>query len=459
MTAMAPAKGKELSFNQISQGRRWFLIILASIGSVLIYAPPYLKAVFYTPLRDALHVTDTELGGVFAAYALTALICYLPSGIIADKVRMRTLSSVGFITTAILTGIYATLPSLALLYVVFVAMGITTIFIWWGVRFKLIRLVVTEDEYPKRIGVSYGIYGLAGMIVTFVAAGLAAVFVANLELGVSIYLWLLAIIILVLGILSWLFIPKFEGEIKTGGGFNLNEFVQALKSPVVWIAAISLFFVYYFYTGVTYTTPYMTDVLGATAMVTTVVAGIRNYGITVISGPIFGYVSSRFKPSMTIVVGSLAFVVVMGALMLLPQSEAMVVIAMVLVIVLGLIANGSFAIVSAQLTEGRVPLSYFGAATGLLSIIGFLPDTFSSIQFGAIMEANKVGTNADGGAIAGVAAYQQIFYWLIGAAVLAAVFSFILRVYVRKNQARLEAAEAVEVPPSDFDEATPSDLS
>ena len=38
------------------------------------------------------------------AYGIAAMICYLPSGIVADKFRMRTLAWVGFIATAVLGG-------------------------------------------------------------------------------------------------------------------------------------------------------------------------------------------------------------------------------------------------------------------------------------------------------------------------------------------------------------------
>ncbi|MDR0784230.1 MAG: MFS transporter, partial [Propionibacteriaceae bacterium] len=258
MAILGPNRNEELTYDQISKGRRWFLLILASIGSSIIYAPAYLKAVFYDPLVKALGVTNEQLGAVFSAYAITALVFYLPSGIIADKVRMRTLSSVGFLSTAVLTAVYALLPNLMLLYIVFVAMGVTTIFIWWGVRYKLVRLVSKEDEYPKRIGLSYGIYGLAGLLIGLISTGIVYLVGENLGLGVSLYLWFLAVVIAILGILSWLYIPKFAGEIKPQDGFNLNEFGQALRNPVVWIAALSLFFVYFFYTGVTYTTPYLT---------------------------------------------------------------------------------------------------------------------------------------------------------------------------------------------------------
>jgi MFS family permease len=431
-----PVRG-EKSYLDLSAPHRWFLLILASIGSSIIYAPAYLKAVFYDPLLQALNISNTELGAVFGAYAIAALVCYLPSGILADKVRMRTLSSVGFISTAILTFVYAALPSIEVLYAVFIMMGITTILIWWGVRFKLVRLVCKDDEYPKRIGLSYGIYGVAGLVIGFISTAIVAMVGENLGLGVSVYLAFLGTVILILGILSLIFIPRFKGEIKTGGGFNLSEFFVAFKNPVVWLAAISLFFVYFFYTGVTYTTPYLTGVLGASLIVTTIIANVRNYGITLISGPVFGLIAGRFKPSIVIVAGCLAFCVALAALMFLPPTAAMVVIAASLIILLGFIANGAFGVVSAQLTEGRVPLHYFGAATGILSVIGFLPDTFSSIWFGAIMDAQ---TNAEGVVAAG--AYQSIFLILIAAAVLAALSSLVLFVYVKRKNARQDALEA-----------------
>lgn len=434
---MANSTSNEKSYADLSSGRRWFLLILASIGSSIIYAPAYLKAVFYDPLQKALGVTNTELGAVFGAYAITALICYLPSGILADKIRMRTLSSVGFISTAVLTFIYAMLPSLTVLYIVFIAMGVTTILIWWGVRYKLVRLVSKEDEYPKRIGLSYGIYGVAGLLIGLVSTAIVAMVGENLGLGVSIYLYFLSAVILILGILSALFIPKFAGEIKTEGGFSLVEFTQAFRDPVVWIAAISLFFVYFFYTGVTYTTPYMTGVLGVSLAAATIVANVRNYGITLLSGPIFGAIANKFRPSIVIAIGSVVFVGALLVMMYLPSGASVMVIACILVVLLGFIANGAFGVVSAQLTEGKVPLTYFGAATGLLSIIGFLPDTFSSTWFGAIMDAQ---TDAAGNVAAG--AYQQIFWILIGSAVLAALASLGLYLYLRKARPSVEAEAA-----------------
>ena len=120
----------ERKASDLSAAHRIFLLILVSIGSSIIYTPAYLQYVFEEPLGKALIASGgatpenvaTTLGTLLSAYAMTALVCYLPSGIVADIVRVRTLSWVGFGLTALLTFWYAMFPSLTTIRFLFVAM-------------------------------------------------------------------------------------------------------------------------------------------------------------------------------------------------------------------------------------------------------------------------------------------------------------------------------------------------
>ena len=89
MSILAKSKG-EVTYKDLTGFHKWFLIILISMGSSIIYTPMYLKGVFYDPLMTALGCTNADLGAMVSFYGIVALICYLPSGIIADKFRMRT---------------------------------------------------------------------------------------------------------------------------------------------------------------------------------------------------------------------------------------------------------------------------------------------------------------------------------------------------------------------------------
>ena len=185
MSLLAKSKG-EVTYKDLTSLHKWALVVLISMGSSIIYAPMYLKNVFYDPLMQALGCTNADLGLMVSAYGIAAMICYLPSGIVADKFRMRTLATVGFLATAVLVGIYAMLPSVEICLVLFVAMGITSILVWWGTRFKVIRLCCEEDEYASKIGISYSIYGVTGLVIGLINAGIIAA-IANVAQGIDAY--------------------------------------------------------------------------------------------------------------------------------------------------------------------------------------------------------------------------------------------------------------------------------
>ena len=432
---------KERRAKDLTSFHRVFLLVLVSIGSSIVYTPAYLQYVFDKPLGKALIASGvatqesvaTTMGTLLSAYSWTALICYLPSGIIADRIRVRTLAWVGFGSTALLVYWYAFFPSYTLLIGLFVAMGVTTILIWWGIRFKLVRLVSEEDAYSRNIGISYGLYGLVGLLLGFLNAWIISLLSGQGDvIPMRAVLIVLGSVIMVLALLSFLFIPKFEGEFGSGDeGFNFKQLGQVLSNPVVWLAAATLFFVYFFYTGVNQTTGYMDNVMKLAPGIVLVVGSVRTYGVSLVSAPVFGAVATKLgSPSKVIGTGSVVVMIGLAVFAFLPAQASLAYVAVAMAILLAFIANGVFGICSSQLTEGKVPVSVFGTATGLLSVIGFLPDTFSYIWFGSIRDAHQDNASV---------AYNQIFLILAGAALIAAVCAFALVVVARKRNAKKDA--------------------
>jgi|GEM_PF-340888 acetyl esterase len=158
--------------------------------------------------------------------------------------------------------------------------------------------------------------------------------------------------------------------------------------------------------GINYTTPYLKNVLLASAGVTSIVSILRTYGITLASGPVFGFLAKATgSPSKVIFGGSIVCAGGLFVFTILPAEPGVVLLVAGLTIVLGFIANGVFGIVSSQLTEGKVPIPIFGTAAGILSVIGFLPDTFASTWFGKMIDDQPKD------------AYAEIFLILTGFAV------------------------------------------
>ncbi|WP_371298214.1 hypothetical protein [Paraeggerthella sp.] len=72
-------------------------------------------------------------------------------------------------------------------------------------------------------------------------------------------------------------------------------------------------------------------------------------------------------------------------------------IASILVVVFGFTTYGAFSIGSSPLSEVKIPMSIFGTATGILSVVGFLPDVFIHTWYGGMIDAQ------------GTAAFNMIF--------------------------------------------------
>ena len=433
----ANARG-EMRAGDLTTLRRWLVLIIVSAGSSTIYGPAYLKNAFYDAQRVALDLTNTQVGALLSAFAITATICYLPAGLVADRMRMRTLCSTGFLLTAGLAFWYSTLPSFETLLVIFVAMGVSTILLWWGVRYKLVRLIADESEYSRNIGISYGIYGAAGFLVGLVGTAILANMGATSPEAFQAFLRFYVGLLIILGILSIAVIPKFEGEI---GEFRsvkhvVVDAVRSLSNPVVLITAVTVFFVYFYYTGVNYATTYMVY-LGADDTFNNITSVFRTYGVTLLAGPAFGALAHKAKrPSRVIGAGSiiaiagLAILAMVPVPSIVPAGTTMIIAVATIGVALGFIANGVFGIVSSQLTEGKVPLAVFGAATGVVSVVGFLPDTFSSTWFGSILD--DAIANGDEGA-----AYPVIFWILAGSAAIAVGCAALLARYVATHRERL----------------------
>ncbi|MCL1899229.1 MAG: MFS transporter [Promicromonosporaceae bacterium] len=417
----------------MSTTRRWLLLALVSAGSSIMYYIPYLRWVFPDQMVAALDISNQQLGQLMSAYAITALVCYLPAGILADKIRMRTLSWIGYLSTAALLFVYATLPSFGVMILLMIALGVTTILIWWGTRFKLVRLLFAEDQYQSRIGWSYMFFALAGLAI---GNGIAQIILRTYGEGyeanfLRVLLIVVGSIIAVMGVLSLLFVPKFDNEFDPNAArVSLSEFWQALRNPAVIFAAVTMFSVYFVNTSMTYTTQWLTmgPVLASTVIATNI-ANLRSYGVGVISGPVGGTLTKIVGSTSKMIMGISTIVIgILLVFIFVPWGAGTAVLAAVIVLVMAFFTLAQFYIASGQLTEARVPTPIFGAATGVLSLVGFLPDTFRDIIFGGWVDDFEAGTRDN--------AFQQIFWVVVSVAVVGIIASYgVLRISRKKAKA------------------------
>lgn len=302
-------------------------------------------------------------------------------------------------------------------------MGVCTTFIFWGIRYKAIRLVSDDNSYSKNIGLSYGVVGVIGLVVNFVSMAIFNAF-PTAGAGFNMVLMFYAGINIAFAVASFFLIPKFKDEIvTTSKKFDLSELMAAVKHPGVWLTTFSMFFIYTVYTSLSYTVPYVTSVFGASLAIAATMGNIRMYGTSLFSSPIVGAIASKIKsPSKTIILCMAITTACLLGLVVAPETAGFMIPAIVIILVLSFFLNGAYGVASSLFTETEVPSSIFGSASGILSVIGFFPDMFVSPIAGRWLDQY------------GNAAYQRIFIVLAISAAIAMAISVYIHFMKKKPQ-------------------------
>ena len=90
---------------------KWIVVMLLALAGGIIYELPYLRYTYYLPLQEGLGFTHEQFGSLMSMYGTIAMIFYIPSGWLADRVSHKWLMTASLIGTG-LGGFYlSTWPS------------------------------------------------------------------------------------------------------------------------------------------------------------------------------------------------------------------------------------------------------------------------------------------------------------------------------------------------------------
>src|SRR5213593_2048719 len=109
------------------------------MGGGSIYILPYLNAYFYIPMKEAMHLNNTQLGLMTSAMGFTAMIFYWPGGWMADRFSPRKLLAFSFLVNGLLGIWLASYPPFKVLLGIQLLMGIFLTLTYWSALIKATR--------------------------------------------------------------------------------------------------------------------------------------------------------------------------------------------------------------------------------------------------------------------------------------------------------------------------------
>lgn len=270
--------------------KRYLMLLILCVGATAIYFLPYLRWTYYDPLKEALGLSHTQFGTLMSAYGITSMIFYFPGGWLADRVSARKLLTFAFAVTGIVGFYFGTYPSFTMCIIINLIWGVVATLTFWAALIKATRDLASSDEQGKFFGLLEGGRGLTTVIISAVVLALFAKLgsgVAGLTVAINIF----SAICIISALLTWFFLE--DSKVVQENNAVLEDIVKVVKMPAAWLLAIIVLTNYSVYLGSTYLTPYVTEIFGATVVISAALAIIRSYGLQLFGGPLGGLVADR----------------------------------------------------------------------------------------------------------------------------------------------------------------------
>jgi sugar phosphate permease len=343
----------------------------------------------------AFDLSNTQLGDMFAAYGVTAMISYLVGGPFADRHSARSLMAVSLVLTAI-GGLYmATFPGVLGMTALYGFWGVTTIFFFWAALIKATRDWGGSSSQGTAFGILDGGRGLAAAIFAMLAVAILAFYLPTDNTLVSdvarraglrsVILYYSAITLLTAGII-WILIPNSDKTVSE----RHNPFANlpgVLRRPLIWVQAAIIICAYCGYKGLDNYGLYAVQVLGMNEIDAAMLA---TYGVYLrpVACVTVGLVADRFDSARSILV---MFVFLVASYVMLAVATPATVTLNTIYANLFVTFFAVFAlrgIYYALLEETKTPKHLTGTSVAVIAFVGYTPETFFGPITGRILDAN-----------------------------------------------------------------------
>ena len=398
-----------------SKARKYWTIIALGLAGGSIYFIPYVKYVFYDAQIAAMGINNTQSGLLLTMYTIGNMVLYIPGGYLADKVSTKKALIISLVATSVLTWVYAFSLNFVVSMIIWLGLSFSTAFVFWSALMKAVRIVGTEEEQGFMYGLYYACNGIAAALTSFISLYAYNTAGEDIKSGFVRGVNASGVVVLIAAICLVFLMKEDAGKVTTESDddkISLPMVGKVLKSPVVWILSIVILCGYGLKSSVSYFNPYLTEVVGVSAVNSGIFSIINNY-LLLLLAPVGGILADKvFKSTCKwLSVSFVILAVLFGGVLLIP-SDISPMVASIYTLLPGAVTMMMYGVVFSSVSEAGISRTMTGTVIGISSIIGYLPDSIYSVLFGKWLD-NK-----------GAAGYTNIFIFLVASGILGAVLAF-----------------------------------
>lgn len=415
------------------KGRKWLVLMLMILSMCTIYLLPYMRYYFFTPLQEAMGLAGEtqKYGNLVSVYGIMNVLMYLPGGIIADRLDPKKLLVFSMISSGVLGLWMATWPGYEMLLLIHILWGITTVLTFWSSSVKVVNMLAASDEQGEMFGLLESGRGVVGLLLSFIWVGVFKLFADNGNVGMTVVVSAISILMIVSGFLLAFLLPKSDTSQAVNESIkdSMKALIGAFKLPITYILAAMIFVACAFMAAGSYHAPYLQGVAGMTVVAASAFASIRGDACKIVSAMLYSRLSKKIGRSSSLLMYSCIIMVALSVLIrIIPGSEALLWPLMIILVLILFFTCGCRAVYWAIIEEAGTPKYMVGSVIGVASLIGFLPDTFIHTLFGSWIDSYDF-----------IVAYHKIFNFCILVVVVCTVFAVIGERIIKKRQMEMKA--------------------
>ncbi|WP_277189245.1 MFS transporter [Caballeronia sp. BR00000012568055] len=413
-----------------SRADRYIQLALLVIAAGAIYPILYLRQVYQPTMLEVFHITEEQLGILYSALGTIFLVCYLPSGWLADRVKPRVLISFSLIATGLLGLWYSTSPSFNSLIVIFGGWGITTGLTFWAAIIKRVNMIASADEQGRFFGFLDGGRGLIEAMLATIAISLFAYITHTRHEepaeGFRLVVYMYAFLCIGLGVILGLVRDPQGAQAANEGAREkrnvLRDLGSLLKNRQLMLLSAIVFCGYQVFWATYSFSAYLHEKeIGLSVVVAGFITTAKLW-MRPIGGIGGGFLGDRFSKTSVLIFALFAAAVSILVLLLAPAIGNPWVIA-ALVLFIGIMTYAIRGLYWSLLDQCKVPAETMGLAIGLVSVVGYSPDAVLPLINGYLTQNYP-----------GVHGYQLYFGYIACMAALGSVAAIMFKLRLKKQE-------------------------
>ncbi|MFJ3468515.1 nitrate/nitrite transporter [Pseudomonas sp. NPDC090201] len=423
----AAVQNPAASVAKSDKATRYLQLMLLVLAAGAIYPILYLRQVYQTTMLEVFQINHSELGYLYSMLGTIFLISYLPSGWLADRIAPRFLIFFSLVATGALGLWYSTVPSMTGLMIIFGCWGLTTGLTFWASVLKRVKMIAQHSEQGRFFGILDGGRGLVEALLATVALGLFAYAIGTggqtAAEGFRHVVYLYSFICIGLGcLLVMVKDPKSVAAEASATDEKHNLFkdlATLVKIPELWLVTAIVFCGYHIFWA-TYSFSDYLQGSGMTAVMAGTITTIKLW-MRPVGGIGGGWLGDKYSNISVLIVALALATLAMAGLVVFPAFNNLGLL-VVTVIFIGLMTYAIRGLYWAILDTCNIPLRITGLAIGIVSVVGYLPDTFIPLINGYLTEHYP-----------GAAGYQLYFSYIAFVGLIGTLAALTLRARIRRS--------------------------